>query len=76
MNLLTRKVSNMVLLTVIIAVISFYEIRAMWKEGLKKEIAVFTAIAILTLTYGYYYYANIRTASLVRNIFDFIGIKY
>ena len=64
----------MKMLPVLVAVISFFEIRAMWTKGLKKEIAVFAVIAAITLVYGYYYLLNTDSASLVRSIFDLLGI--
>lgn len=66
----------MMLISITVLVISFFDIKPMWKKKQKKEIAVFLFAAIITLAYGYYYLLNTHTASLIRNIFDLVGIKY
>lgn len=66
----------MKMLPAVVLIISYFEIKAMWIKGLKKEIVVFLFFSILTLTYGYYYLLNKDTASLVRNIFDLVGFSY
>ena len=66
----------MIMLPLIVILICFFDIRAMWNKGLKKEIAVFVFLVALTLSYGFYYLLNPKTASLCRNIFDLVGFKY
>lgn len=44
----------MILLSAMIILLSFFEVRAMIKKGQKKEIAIFTVFALLALLMGYF----------------------
>lgn len=66
----------MKLLPIVVFIIAFFEIKAMYKKGLKKEIVVFVVIGVTAVTYGYYYLTHKESASLVANIFSLLGIKY
>ncbi len=66
----------MILITAVILAISFFDIRGLWKNGLKKEIVFFIVFALSTLVYGYYYALNKNTASIIRDFFDLVGYKY
>lgn len=66
----------MIYLFVIVLLISFFEVRAMCKHKLKKEIIVFTVCGVITLLYGYYFLKHIHTASFARYIFSLIGLDY
>jgi len=48
----------MLLLTAIVLIISILEFRIMIKKKYKKDMVIFTAIALLTLAIGYFYTEN------------------
>ena len=66
----------MKLLPLLVLAISYFDIKAMWKKGLKKEIAFFVIIASLTLAYGYYYLVNKNTTSIIGRFFDLVGFEF
>lgn len=65
----------MKLFVIIIAVISFFEIRAMSKKGYYKETAVFISFAVIALAIGLIYYSNIGKQGLTANIFHLLGLE-
>lgn len=61
---------------IIVVLISYFEIKTMWKKGLKKEIVVYVFLGVITISYGTYYLMNSNTASLYRSLYNLIGFKY
>jgi|GEM_PF-3479265 hypothetical protein len=66
----------MILLIVLVAAISFYEVPVMWKGKLYKELAVFIFMAVIGLFFGGFYVLTPHTFSFVSIVMNVLNIKY
>lgn len=66
----------MIFFTILILILSVFEIKSMLKKGLKNELKVFILLTLVTLTLGYYYISNPYRKSFANIILTFFGINY
>ncbi len=65
----------MIGLTVLLIIISIFEIKGMLDKNQKKEMYVFIGLTILTWVIGTVYFSNKYSISIASMIMDVFGIK-
>lgn len=66
----------MAVFSIVVVVLSAFEIWFMVKKKQKKEIIVYVFLAIFTLALGIYYFSNPYRESLVQRILNILGKEF
>lgn len=66
----------MILLSIIVVVVSIFEIMILLKKKLKKELILYLCMAAITLAFGYFYLSNPYRSSFTNVILNLLGVKH
>lgn len=66
----------MITLILVVSALSIVEIRAMWNKKLKKEILVFSVLAVIALLLGGFYLSDPYRSGFADQITKLIGLGF